>query len=394
MKHIYFLILLVFACLNASAITNRYDIHQNNWRWRNNDGTEANASWKAAQNKPVSYGSSQEVLRLRIEVINHSTAPSHCGECPYVNYPISMEDSLQYSTDPANGSSWKNIGFNANLPFILSGSNDYVVQDEPTTSQLSGTSDPFSPGTMMVTDSTTNETMVPSPGRTEHEWVLKGTPSLKPNTTYYFRENQQYYWYRPYPDMSYNSYPSLTTTATLAIQLNSFTVTNEGQRIKLQWSASPDQKDAYTNIQRSTDQQAWVIINRINSSGRNYTEYDNSPPAGSTLYYRLQQYDKNGSYSFSETRSVKTSAPGKAVVLVIPNPATTAINFKVEHTDVRYVTAVLTDMSGRALFTQAFKNLQTGMLNRMNLRQNLAPGLYILKLTGDGFAESTRVMVK
>lgn len=171
-------------------------------------------------------------------------------------------------------------------------------------------------------------------------------------------------------------------------------VTNEGKTIKLQWSASPDEKETYNNIQRSTDQQAWVTVSSIKSSGNNYTEYDNSPPLNSILYYRLQQYDKDGSYLFSATRSVKTSANVNLIVSVLPNPTTAAINFKVENTAAKNITAALTDINGRVLIMQTFKNIQPGSLNKLNLKQKPAPGIYILKLTATDLAESTKIMMQ
>ncbi len=364
MKKIYILTALLAVCFCSFANTTQYKVTQNNWRWRNNDGSEITASWKADQNNGVAYKSSHEVLRLRIEIINNSTT-NQCqfDPCPYRPYTITMLDSLQFSTDTTNQLSWKNIGLDPDMPFILAGAGNYVVQDEPTTPQLTGRSEPFSAGTLMVSDSTINGTKVPSPGRTEHEWVIKGTPNLAPKTRYYFRQNRKYspYYASTMYGFIYNSYPYLTTAATLAIQLNGFVITNEGKRIKLQWSVTTDGEADHTNVQRSTDQQVWATINSVKNTGTIYTEYDNDPPLADIVYYRLQQYDKDGSYSFSATRSVKTFPAGKAVVSVLPNPATAAINFKLDNTGAKNITAALTDMSGRILLTQTFKNIQNGI---------------------------------
>ena len=41
---------------------------QNSWRWRNDDGTEATATWKAAEGEPVSGIDKEVVQRLRFGV--------------------------------------------------------------------------------------------------------------------------------------------------------------------------------------------------------------------------------------------------------------------------------------------------------------------------------------
>lgn len=396
MKHIYILTVFLSICLTSFANTIQYKLTQKGWRWRNNDGSETTATWKAGQNKVVSYAS-HEVLRLRIEMINNSTT-NQCqfDPCPYRPYTVTMLDSLQFSTDTTNESSWKNIGFNTGMPFVLAGSDSYVVQDEPTTPQLTGSGEPFSPGTVMVSDSTINGTRVPSPGRTEHEWVIRGTPNLAPKTNYYFRQRRAYAPYVANTNHGtlYASYPYLTTAATLAVQLNGFMVTNEGKKIKLQWSASPDEKADQINVQRSTDQHAWVTIASIKAIGTNYIVYDNAPPLAGTIYYRLQQIDKDGSYYFSATRSLKLFAASKTVASVFPNPASAAINFKLEQTTVKNVVAMLADMSGRVLITQKFQNIQAGTLNKMELRQKVPAGIYVLQLTGDNLSESIKVVVQ
>lgn len=373
---------LILSFASCFATGTFYQINQKGWRWRNNDGSEKAATWKADQEKSVTVNATQEIFRLRVETINATASTK----------PVPLRDSLQFSTNPNDRYSWKTVGLNNSLPFVMAGSDVYVKQDDSTTAQLQASPQPFVAGVVMVNDSTLNGTLVGYNQRTEHEWVIKTTSNLSPNTKYYFR---QYYAYNgPFFVPAYTSYPLLATGGTLATQLTSFVITEEDKRIRLEWSAAADKNADYTNIQRSTDPEAWQTIATVKSNSLKYIEYDNSPPAAQTLYYRLQLYDKDGSFTFSQVKSIKAVSTGKAAVSVLPNPTAAAINFRLENTAVKDVSATLTDMSGKVLLAQSFKNIQPGSLNRLNLKQKAAPGVYVLKLAGNGIAESIKVIVQ
>lgn len=63
MKKISYLIALFVACSSIASATN----HQGNWRWRNDDGSETTATWKAAENSLTNIQSPANA-RLRIQI--------------------------------------------------------------------------------------------------------------------------------------------------------------------------------------------------------------------------------------------------------------------------------------------------------------------------------------
>ena len=69
MKKILILIVLLTAYSNIFAF-----LTQANWRWRNDDGSETTATWKAAQNTHpmIAHDSTGDILRLRLEVYNNT----------------------------------------------------------------------------------------------------------------------------------------------------------------------------------------------------------------------------------------------------------------------------------------------------------------------------------
>lgn len=375
MKKIFILLALLGAYTSSFAF-----LTQSSWRWRNNDGSQTSATWKANQNTAIAYLSIHEVLRLRVEIYNTN------------NDPTQVEDSLQYTTTPEDDNSWINIGNYAGKDFVLASTINTVTQDEPTTSQITGNSYTFYPGKMMVTDTVAKGVFIPKSQRTEIEWAIIGTAKTLPNTTYYFK-----HWGATSNNLPPGvTYPSLTTGGTLPIKLTGFSATGEGSKVKLQWSTESEQNNDRFDVQRSADGRTWETISSVKGKGTfssttNYTAYDNSPLKGIN-YYRLQQYDINGKSTASDVKSLKLGTI-KTLVSVSPNPARAGINFKFLNEGARNVLAVLSDANGKVVYQQTFKEVQANTLNKLNLQQP-APGIYILQLKGEGLLESIKVVVQ
>ncbi len=102
------ILLVLISVLIYTTISEAY-MKQGNWRWRNDDGSETTATWKAAENTglgTISHSTSN--IRLRIGLYNDD--PS---------YMRSLNMVLYYSSD---GSTWTQITTNLNNAFFLSSS--------------------------------------------------------------------------------------------------------------------------------------------------------------------------------------------------------------------------------------------------------------------------------
>lgn len=375
MKKVFILMVMLATCTSSFAF-----LTQNTYRWRNNDGTETTATWKAAQKTPILYNSRFEVLRLRIEVYNTNGGAA-----------IQVEDSLQYSTDGIN---WTNITGNTSRDFVLAGTFSLVPQNTPTTAQLTGNSFPFVPGKVMATDSVLTGVFIPQSNRSESEWAILGTPNTKINTDYYFRQ-----WGSTANNLPPGaSYPTLSTGAVLPVKLSSFKVNNDVRRVRIEWTTASEQDNDRFEIERSSDGTLWETVANVKAKGTpssktSYLAFDNSPLSNVVNYYRLKQIDLDGRYSFSEVRTVKLS-DSKGTVIVSPNPASSAINFKMEKQGAASVVAVLSDANGRVIHQETFKDVRVNAINNLNLKQQPSAGIYILTLRGEGLSESIKVVVQ
>jgi Secretion system C-terminal sorting domain len=376
MKKILILAIMLACYSNIFAF-----LTQSNWRWRNDDGTETTATWKAAQNAQTIMNAPDEVWRLRLNVYNSTP-----------NDTLSLLDTLQYST--STGGPWINIDMTTTSnPFIIAGTSSYVVQAEPTTAQLTDASGySFATGKTMVDSvSLQNYALIPSQ-RTEFEWTIKSTSALVPNTIYYFRQ-----WGITQSLDPSNTYPSLVTAGLLPIKMSGFTALRENKNVKLQWTTSSEQNNTRFEIQRSSDGRTWTTITSINGNGTGaasttYKAYDQNPLSG-VSYYVIKQFNADGHSYLSDIKLVKMPEI-KGIILVTPNPSHSGISFRISNISASNVDASVINMNGLLVHREIINSIQPNSINKLSMKEQLSPGVYILRLKSETLSQSTQLVIE
>lgn len=167
---------LLFTLLLANSFFANANTRISAYRWRNNNGTETTATWKAPLNTPVQINNF-DALRIRIAVEEYSTGNN--GVTVNVNSKIEFSDN--------NGNSWQSILI-SDSPFNFEVSTD-VAHETATTQQIvTGNPSSFVPGLFLSADSNSNISLPVSQSKfTEQEFSLKPTAFIKKGATYTFR---------------------------------------------------------------------------------------------------------------------------------------------------------------------------------------------------------------
>jgi hypothetical protein len=115
---------------------------------------------------------------------------------------------------------------------------------------------------------------------------------------------------------------NVTTNCTLPVELVFFNAVRQGEGALLTWTTAGEINSSHFIIEKSTDGISFTSVRRVNAAGNSsdilqYSLTDPSIGVGVT-YYRLVQYDLDGTAHYSEVRAV--SREGIASVQVIPNP--------------------------------------------------------------------------
>ena len=380
MKKIFILTVLLVICGDLFAFTT-----QGVWRWRKDDGSETSATWIAAQNTSFTTASRDSTIRLRFELYND---PNNAGGD--LNN-AELEDSSKWSTGSGD-KKWKKITLAAGTePFMLAGSSSFVTDLQPTTKQLAGQAFTFQPGKIILAHELLPKDTLLVNTVTEYEWAIKPTANLKAGTIYYFRVAAA-----NYPKGS--TKPFLFTASVLPISLASFSVHNDNGHVQLQWTTATELNCNRFEIERSSDGTSWVRIGTVNGNGTSskahtYQSSDINPLNGNN-YYRLKQYDMDGSFTVSDVRSLKMLLQAGSSVIVYPNPAKGLINFTLQHFTAGNITATLSTMSGNIIHQETITVSDAAANYKLNMKKQPAPGMYILQLKGESLSETIKVMVQ
>lgn len=174
-----------------------------------------------------------------------------------------------------------------------------------------------------------------------------------------------------------------TTQSLLPVTLLSFTGQLQGNNSLLNWATANEQNNRYFNVQRSTNGVAFNTIGRVNAQAglkvNNYSYVDaNITAAGiSKLYYRLQQVDLDGKFTYSNTIQLNVALSN--LLHVAPNPATGFTNLY-SAINITGAAIQVVDMSGRVLYA-AKQNITAGSKINIPLA-GYAKGVYSVTVQG------------
>lgn len=114
------------------------------------------------------------------------------------------------------------------------------------------------------------------------------------------------------------------TDITLPIELMTFSGSSKEHSVEVRWSTATETNNEHFSLQK-LDDTAWTQVAMCAGAGtstqtHSYALHDLNPAA--INYYRLVQYDYNGSYAVSEIIAVEHAQPVTQQLHLFPQPAT------------------------------------------------------------------------
>jgi hypothetical protein len=159
-----------------------------NYRWRNDNGTETSATWKAATNNPITLTSRNQNIRLRLNI-----------RCQSSFFPASPNTKVSYSK---NGGPQVEITNDTSKDFVLS-SSSFVATQTTTTNQLP-TAYTYVNGYFVSDISIPPTFNLIANQSTEVEFCIRATGAASNETTYTF--------YSYNSSVTYENQPASLTT--------------------------------------------------------------------------------------------------------------------------------------------------------------------------------------
>ncbi len=168
--------------------------------------------------------------------------------------------------------------------------------------------------------------------------------------------------------------------APLPVTLMSFDVENNACETEVMWSTASEQHCDYFLVDRSYDMETWeqvaIVEGADNSTSQlDYQIVDRDFDRNGAIYYRLTQYDTDGTGTVLGTKGVQTVCSENEVPVIYPNPSD---NFLHVYSPSGGVFQMF-DAQGRLIRTE---NLSKGE-NNMTF-QSIASGTYTVSIQLDG----------
>ncbi len=167
---------------------------------------------------------------------------------------------------------------------------------------------------------------------------------------------------------------SVTYTSSLPVTLSKFTASVNRGKALLQWQTQTEVNNQYFEVEHSRNGVTFSPLGRVAGRGNTTTleryEYIHQNIAPGKNYYRLAQYDINGTKKYSQV--ILLAASGKPAFSLYPNPAN---NFL-------YIDAAfLTSNTSYRIINMMGQVAQTGVLFSQQINiSKLSPGQYSIVL--------------
>jgi len=168
----------------------------------------------------------------------------------------------------------------------------------------------------------------------------------------------------------------------LPVELTAFDAKAGENGIQLSWITASETNNAFFALERSADGRSFKTIGEIAGKGdsqepTSYSFLDKNPLSGWN-YYRLVQYDYDGSSEIHRVVAVPYHHSKGSEVTVLPNPATDAVVVQWSESDQSVSSIRLFDNLGRFVATYPI----TSSSNNMSVPlDGLSSGMYYLQLT-------------
>jgi len=164
------------------------------------------------------------------------------------------------------------------------------------------------------------------------------------------------------PDLAVANYSSSTISLlrnadfVLPTVLDNFTVEELNGKIILRFQTHSEINSDYISVEHSTDAFTFSSIDKLNAIGSNiaisnYTFTHSNPLAG-TNYYRLKQVDKDGSFQYSEVKTINLNVNRTIIAKVYPNPTRNILNVQLDKLTGN-ASAELTDLLGKSVIKRS-----------------------------------------
>ncbi|MFD1553581.1 hypothetical protein DNU06_07850 [Putridiphycobacter roseus] len=177
---------------------------------------------------------------------------------------------------------------------------------------------------------------------------------------------------------------STTFNNPLPVELIDFTAEKEGQFALIYWETASEINNDYFEVQRAVDGQNYYKMGTVNGAGNSsinnsYNFVDENPNIG-VNYYRLKQVDYDGTFTYTEVKTLDFYPQFDTDLILYPNPTNNNSNSKLINNGSLVIQAI-------EIYNEVGALVSSQMVNENSQEillepHALATGLYTVRIIG------------
>jgi hypothetical protein len=187
------------------------------------------------------------------------------------------------------------------------------------------------------------------------------------------------------------------TMTPLPVELLSFNAVSKSNQVELNWVTATEINNEKFVIERSLNGSTWNEIGQVKGSGNSSTllqyNFTDSQPntSASQVYYRLKQIDFDGTFAYSKLQVVKMTKISAQEITLVANPVKDKIQLNLNGNNLQQAVLEIITLNGIKVQTSTLSENEAAAGINVS---NLAPGMYIYRITGQLGLTSTGRMLK
>lgn len=198
------------------------------------------------------------------------------------------------------------------------------------------------------------------------------------------------------------SFTGTTDIATpLPVKLTSLRAVKQNTDAVLSWITASERNASHFVVERSMDRRNFEAAGSVRATGNSsvsnsYQFTDNNigrVAMGKTVYYRLRIVDADGKFEYSPMVAVSFDDRTRPALNVYPNPFTANVSINVTADVDAKATITIVDLYGKTVAEMAREVVKGDNLIQIDTLQNLAPGVYFVKVNA-GNSEMVTKLIK
>ena len=222
--------------------------------------------------------------------------------------------------------------------------------------------------------------------------------SLDPNSSQAIEIKNQIIWL----SIKYGVLSPFTTFIWIPVELVSFSAVLTGNIVELVWETASETNNLGFEIERKLGNADWITIAYVPGNGttaenKRYTYSDDLSDLNYTgkIYYRLKQFDFDGSFEYSEIVEIFFDLMPDEYSLLqnYPNPFNPTTTIKYSIPEDALVELKIFDVLGKEVFVLKNEIQKTGSYSIVFDGSNLASGIYFYRIQAGDFIDTKKFIL-